>query len=40
MEAFEVFYQGCAEAGLAVYPDFERAFRAMARLAAWREARE
>ncbi len=40
MKAFEVFHQGCTEAGLAVYPDFERAFKAMARLAAWREARE
>ncbi len=40
MKAFETFYQGCAEAGLAVYPDFERAFTAMARFAAWREARQ
>ncbi len=40
MKAFELLYQECAEAGLAVYPDFERAFTAMARFATWREARQ
>jgi acyl-CoA synthetase (NDP forming) len=40
MQAFERFYAGCAAAGLAVYPDFERALRAIARYVTWHEARE
>ncbi len=40
MAAFEVFYKAATESGLAVYPDFERAFRALSRLADWRERRE
>ena len=39
MGAFERFYECCAEAGLPVFPNFERALAAMSRFISWQEAR-
>jgi acyl-CoA synthetase (NDP forming) len=39
MEAFERFYERCAEMGLAVFPDFTRALASISRLVCWQEAR-
>jgi len=39
MEAFEQFYARCAEAGLAVFPDFERALTSVSKIVGWQEAR-
>jgi len=39
MGAFERFYEYGAEAGLPVFPDFERALVAMSRFISWQEAR-
>jgi acyl-CoA synthetase (NDP forming) len=38
MEAFEQFYARCAEAGMAVFPDFERALTSVSKIVGWQEA--
>ena len=40
MGAFERFYECCAEAGLPVFPDFERALAAISRFVWWQDARQ
>jgi acyl-CoA synthetase (NDP forming) len=39
MDAFERFYEYAAASELAVFPDFDRALRAMSRFVGWQEAR-
>jgi len=40
MRAFELFYTHCSKAGIAVFPDFQRALASISRMVCWREARE
>jgi hypothetical protein len=40
MGAFERFYEDSAEAGLPVFPDFERALAAISRFVWWQDARQ
>jgi acyl-CoA synthetase (NDP forming) len=40
MGAFEIFYRCCTEAGLPVFPDFDRALATISKYVSWNEARQ